>query len=102
MSAEESQRVDEFRKQREEAYKRVRGIIKGIQLAAELNTTEENILTLLEFIMDALKTTGDDITKIHEQQISIIRKIGNIEKRMNGLGKGINQLTTTVNKLVGK
>lgn len=102
MSAEESQKIDEFRKQREEAHTRVRRIIKGIQLAAELNTAGENILTLLEFITDAVKTTGDDITKIHEQHISLIRKIENIEKRVSQLEKGISQLTTTVDKLAGK
>ena len=100
MSEEESRELNEFRKRREEAYTRVTGIIKGIQLGGELNTTEENILTLLEFIMDALKTTGDDLTKIHEQQFSMIRKIENVEKRMSELEKGINQLTTTVGKLV--
>ena len=102
MSAEETQKLNKFRKQREEAYMRVRGIIKGIQLAAELNTAGENILTLLEFITDSLKTTGDDVAKIHEQHISLIRKIGNIEKRVSQLEKGISQLTTTVNKLAGR
>lgn len=100
MSEEESSKLNDFRRHREEAYTRVRGIIKGIQLGAELNTTEENLLTLLEFIMDALKTTGDDLTKIHEEQIFLIRKIENVEQRIGELEKGINQLTTTVSKLV--
>jgi len=100
MSEEESRKLNDFRKRREEAYTRVRGIIKGIQLGAELNTTEENFLTLVEFVMDALKTTGDDITKIHEQQIFMIRKFENVEKRIGELEKGINQLTTTVGELV--
>jgi len=100
MSEEESRKLNDFRRRREEAYTRVRGIIKGIQLGAELNTTEENLLTLLEFIMDALKTTGDDLTKIHEEQIFMIRKIENVEQRIDELEKGINQLTITVSKLV--
>jgi len=100
MSEEESRRLKAFRRHREEAYTRVRGIIKGIQLEAELNTTEENLLTLLEFIMDALKTTGDDLTTIHEEQISLIRKIENVEQRIGDLEKGINHLTITVSKLV--
>ena len=100
MSEEESCKLNSFRRRREEAYTRVRGIIKGIQLGAELNTTEENLLTLLEFIMDALKTTGDDLTKIHEEQIFMIRKIENVEQRIGELEKGINQLTITVSKLV--
>jgi hypothetical protein len=100
MSEEESRRLNDFRRQREEAYTRVRGIIKGIQLGAELNTTEENILTLLEFIMDALKVTGDDLTKIHEEQTFLIRKIENVQQRIGELEKGINQLTITVSKLV--
>lgn len=100
MSEEESRRFNDFRRHREEAYIRVRGIIKGIQLGAELNTTEENLLTLLEFTMDAIKTTGDDLTKIHEQQIILIHKIENVEQRIGELEKGINQLTITVSKLV--
>ena len=100
MSEEGSRKLNDFRRRREEAYTRVGGIIKGIQLGAELNTTEENLLTLLEFIMDALKTTGDDLTKIHEEQIFMIRKIENVEQRIDELEKGINQLTITVSKLV--
>lgn len=65
-----------------------------------MNTTEENLLTLLEFIMDALKITGDDFTKIHEEQIFLIRKIENVEQRIGEIEKGINQLTITVSKMV--
>lgn len=65
-----------------------------------MNTTEENLLTLLEFIMDTLKITGDDFTKIHEEQIFLIRKIENVEQRIGEIEKGINQLTITVSKMV--
>lgn len=65
-----------------------------------MNTTEENLLTLLEFIMDALKITGDDFTKNHEEQIFLIRKIENVEQRIGEIEKGINQLTITVSKMV--
>ena len=90
--------VEKLKKERDEAFIELRGLIKGIKLG-KLSPSDESFLKVVEMMMRGFKNIGDDILTLYGQQFKISQRADNLEKRMQELENNILQLRLTLDRM---
>ena len=99
MSEDEALRkLEEWKKGLDKQYAELKGIIKGVRLTG-LDETDEKLLGLSEFIVDAYKILRDEITDGAKRQIRTNQKISSLEEKIKGLEKDILRLRQTLDRM---
>jgi len=99
MSEEELRALRKIKKEFEEAYAEVKGLIEGVRIGGKLTPIEGSILRLLEFIVKIFKSLKDDILSIYEKQINTAQEVNGLKIKVKELEEAINQLRTTLDTL---
>ena len=93
MSIEEAIReLEKIKKKKKDAHTKFQGFVAGIRAGRQLSTTDEGFLQLLEFMIKGFNNAWDDITTNCEVQLATIKRVNNIETKINELETNVQQI----------
>jgi hypothetical protein len=84
-------KLKERKEEHEETYNRLKGRIEGIRLT-NLNQTEKNFMSILEYAMDSFKAHQDSIDTFRDAIIYSFQRLETLEKEMKQLRETMDKL----------
>jgi len=85
MSEEDlTKKLEEYKKGRDEAYLKVKGMFEGLRLT-QLSDTQKSFLKLLEFIIDGFKNTRNDMINFLQMHLLLSKKVKGLEEKVKQL-----------------
>ena len=79
---EDNKKLEEFRKQKQEAYTKFKGFLEGIR-TTKLNSTEQGFLQLLELVIDGFRNVQDDMIPHNYTHLSVSQRLKSWEVESN-------------------
>ena len=91
-------KLKEGKEQKEKAYIKFQGMLKGIRLG-KLSPSDKRFLNIVELMFKGFKNLWDDIISSFEAQMHTNQRVSNLEKKIQELENNILQLRLTLDRM---